>query len=88
MQFRSNDVQGIFVYDFTDTTGWSEKVKEYYNNGDIIDVDFDVVIETHFTSDFLNGKFTAIDTEAQGWAEPFLAMMRPQVEAVEELAVA
>jgi hypothetical protein len=88
MQFLSNDVQGIFVYDYTEPLGWSEKVKEYYNKGDIVDVDFDVVIETHFTADFLNGKFTAIDAEAQDWAEPFLALMRPQEEVEQEEAVA
>lgn len=89
MQFRSNDVQGVFVYDFSDNLGWSEKVREYYNKGDVIDVDFDVVIETHFTVDFLNNKFTAIDAEAQDWAKTLVEFMQPVDEVeVQELEVA
>jgi hypothetical protein len=89
MQFRTNDVIGIFVFDFSDTTGWSEKVKDYYNKGDIIDVDFDVVIETHFTVDFLNNKFVAVDQEAQDWAKSLVEFMQPKEEVEkQELAFA
>lgn len=92
MQFRSNDVQGVFVYDFSDNLGWSEKVREYYNKGDVIDVDFDVVIETHFMVDFLNNKFVAIDAEAQEWAKTLVEFMKPvdevEVQEAQELATA
>lgn len=87
MQFRTNDVIGIFVFDYSDKNGWSEKVKDYYNKGDIIDVDFDVVIETHFTVDFLNGKFVAVDTEAQDWAKTLVEFMRPKEEVEQQEAV-
>lgn len=85
MKFRSNDVQGIFVYDLSADDGsyrWSEVVKDYYNKGDIVDVDFDVVIETHFTIDFLNGMFTPMDDEAREWAAPLLELTQtPEVVA-------
>lgn len=74
MQFRTTEVHGIFVYEMTDCFAWSEKVKDYYNEGDLIDVDFDVVIETHFMSDYLNGKLVAVDEEAKAWAHPLLEM--------------
>lgn len=74
MKFISNDVHGVFEYDFSDNVGWSEKVKNYYNKGDVIDVNFDVVIETHFTADFLNGKFVPLDAEAKEWAVPLMAL--------------
>jgi hypothetical protein len=83
MQFRTTDIHGVFVYEMSDTFGWSEKVKDYYNKGDIIDVDFDVVIETHFTSDFLNGKLIAVDEEAKAWAAPLLEMMKSSKEVEE-----
>ena len=83
MKFRSNEVQGVLVYDYSYVGGtsyqWSEAVTEYHNEGDIIDVDFDVVIETHFTIDFLNGKFTAVDEEAQAWAKPLLELVKQEV---------
>jgi hypothetical protein len=83
MQFRTTDVHGLFVYDLSDSFSWSEKVKDYYNEGDVIDVDFDVVIETHFTADFLNGKLVAVDEEAKTWAAPLLQMMKSPKEVEE-----
>lgn len=80
MLFRCNDVHGVFEYDQSDTTGWSVKVKNYYNKGDVIDVDFDVVVESHFEADFLGGKFVAVDAEAQQWAMTLQEFMQP-VEA-------
>jgi hypothetical protein len=84
MQFRTTDVHGIFVYDMSDSVCWSEKVTDYYNKGDVIDVDFEVVIETHFTADFLGGKLVAVDEEAKAWAAPLLEMMKSP-EEVEEV---
>lgn len=90
MLFRSNEVHGVFVYDLTAVGNhcqWSEKVRSYYNKGDEIDVDFDVVIETHFTADFLRGKVEPIDQEARDWAAPLLEMMKhPEDEREEMLA--
>lgn len=82
MQFRCNEVHGVFEYDQCDTTGWSVKVKNYYNEGEVIDVDFDVVVESHFEADFLNGKFVAIDAEAQQWAKTLQEFMQPTEQAV------
>lgn len=84
MQFRTTEVHGVFVYELSDTFAWSEKVQDYYNEGDVLDVDFDVVIETHFTADFLAGKVVAVDEEAKAWAAPLLELMH-KPEAVEEL---
>jgi hypothetical protein len=74
MKFRSNAVQGITVYDLVDIGNnkfrWTELTNEYVNAGDIIDVNFDVVIESYFTVDVLNGMFTAVDEEAQAWIAP------------------
>jgi hypothetical protein len=84
MQFRTTEVHGIFVYEVSDNFAWSEKVVDYYNEGDVIDVDFDSVIETHFTADFLNGKLVAVDEEAKAWAAPLIEMMASP-KAVEEV---
>jgi len=78
MQFQCNDVHGVFEYDFSDMSGWSMKVKNYHNKGDIIDVDFDVVVESHFEADFLNGKFTAVDEQAQAWAKSLQEFMQTE----------
>lgn len=82
MQFRTTEVHGIFVYDMSEGFVWSEKVKDYYNKGDVIDVDFDVVIETHFTSDYLNGKLVPVDDEAKAWTLPLLEMTHEVVAEV------
>jgi hypothetical protein len=78
MQFRCNDVQGVIEYDYSYGAGWSEKVKNYYNKDEIIDVDFDVVIESYFTVDFLNGKFIPVDQEAQDWAKTLQEFMQTE----------
>jgi hypothetical protein len=83
MLFRANEVHGVFVYDLTAVGNhcqWSEKVRDYYNKGDEIVVDFDVVIETHFTADFLRGQVSPVDQEAQDWAAPLLEMMKVEQE--------
>ena len=82
MQFQCKEVHGVFEYDYTDLSGWSMKVKNYHNKGDIIDVDFDKVVESHFEADFLNDKFMAVDQEAQVWAKTLQEFMQTESLAV------
>lgn len=87
MRFSCNDVIGLFVYDYSDTTGWSEKVKEYHDKGEVIDVDFDVVVETYFEADFLNKKFVPVDDEAKKWAKTLMDYVFPTQEEVNAVEV-
>lgn len=78
MQFKSLAAQAMTVYDLANIDGkyvWTESRNEYVNAGEIITVDFDHVIESYFTRDYLAGAFVAVDAEAQAWAKPLAELV-------------
>ena len=76
MIFESNEAQAVFVYfPFDVPNQWDCHQKEYYDEGDLIRINFDFVVESYFTRDFLDGKFTAFDQAAKDWALPLVELI-------------
>lgn len=68
MKFKTLDVIAIAQYAPV-PSNFHAVEHVWYNINDIIDVDFDIVVESLFIKDYSKNKFTPVDLAAQNWVE-------------------